>query len=149
MTLSAVFDSTDRMVYYDFVVAQASCARWSPIMPSKNTLTEKTRPGNPSVEHGMPDKASAKREHQLMLRLREPSLPPTDRARYEELLAKRHDRGVTDQERLELISFSNRVELFSARQVEWLIELARLRHKSLPEMTLEIFPERALNAERF
>lgn len=54
-------------------------------------------------------------------------LPPAIWQRYHELTAKRRDETLTDEEYPELLRLTDEVELWNARRLELLLELARLR----------------------
>lgn len=58
--------------------------------------------------------------------------------RYEVLLAKRDHENLTDVEDEELLQLTDRIEELDAQRLEWLVELARLRGKSLTTVMADL-----------
>lgn len=69
-------------------------------------------------------------ESELLMKINE-GVPDTVQNRYDELIAKRNERTLTDQEYSELLRLTDQVELLDARRLEYLTELARIRNKPL------------------
>ncbi len=67
-------------------------------------------------------------ESELLMKINE-GVPYTVQNRYDELIAKRNERTLTDQEYSELLRLTHQVELLDARRLEYLTELARIRNK--------------------
>ena len=65
-------------------------------------------------------------------------LPAETWQRYHELVAKRRAEALTPEEHRELMALTNEVELWNARRVELVSELARLRNASLSRMMDEL-----------
>ena len=60
--------------------------------------------------------------------------PPDWWRHYDELTEKRRTETLTPEEQTTLISLSDQIEELNARRIQHLIELARLRQTSLPEL---------------
>lgn len=65
-------------------------------------------------------------------------LPGTIWEQYRELTEKRRDETLTEDERAELLDLTNMVELWNARRLELLLELARLRNVPLRALVEEM-----------
>ncbi len=72
-------------------------------------------------------------ETKLLLRINK-GIPEAQRKRYDELSAKRRAETLTDHEHRELIGISDAIEMLSAKRLEALIALAKLRHVSLDSL---------------
>jgi hypothetical protein len=72
-------------------------------------------------------------EAQLLQHINQ-GLPAELWQRYNALLDKRRAETLTPDEQAALIALSDRIEAFNARRIEHLVELARLRHASLPAL---------------
>jgi hypothetical protein len=59
---------------------------------------------------------------------------PTEWAEYHDLIAKRQAETLTQQEHQQLIATSDRLEQLNVQRIQALIELAKLRHQTLPEL---------------
>jgi len=70
------------------------------------------------------------RESELLTRINE-GVPGALQQRYDELIAKRDERTLTDEEYSELLTLTDQVELSDARRIGYLTELARIRNKPL------------------
>jgi hypothetical protein len=55
-------------------------------------------------------------------------------ARYGDLIERRREERLTDEEQAELVALSDRLEQLNVRRLELLAELARLRNKSLRQL---------------
>jgi hypothetical protein len=64
--------------------------------------------------------------------------PPELWRRYNELVTKRRAETLTADEQAELISLSDQIEELSARRLEFLADLARLRQTSLAELMQQL-----------
>lgn len=69
-------------------------------------------------------------EADLLLKINE-GLPVPLRQRYAELIAKRQAEVLTDAEYAELLELTQQVEVYQARRVAYLVELAQLREVPL------------------
>ena len=74
------------------------------------------------------------REETLLLQRINQGLPAETWRRYHELVAKRRAETLTAEEHQELMALTNEVELWNARRIELVAELARLKRVSLPAM---------------
>jgi len=75
-----------------------------------------------------------KTEAELLQKINQ-GLPVELQKRYSELIAKRQGEELTPEEHSELLSLTNQVEKLEASRVEYLAELARLRHSNLTDLT--------------
>lgn len=78
-----------------------------------------------------------KAEAQLLQEINQ-GLPEAAWARYHELVGRRRDGTLTEQEYEELTRLTDEIELAHARRMEKLADLARLRHVSLDEIMDEL-----------
>jgi hypothetical protein len=76
-------------------------------------------------------------ETELLLRINQ-GLPSELRHRWDELKHKREDQKLTHQEHQELLRLTDVVEELQANRVQCMVELARIRNKSLPELMQEL-----------
>jgi hypothetical protein len=72
-------------------------------------------------------------EARLLAQINE-GFPPDWWQRYNELTEKRRAETLTPEEQATLIGLSDQIEELNARRIQHLIELARLRQTSLPEL---------------
>ena len=79
----------------------------------------------------------AERETELLEEINQ-GLPPATQARLNELIKKRLAETITDDELQELIRMTNEVELFDAKRLEHLIELAHLRNVPLKKLIKQL-----------
>jgi predicted RNA-binding protein with PIN domain len=61
-------------------------------------------------------------------------LSPAEWVQYHDLIAKRQAETLTQHEHQQLIATSDRLEQLNVHRIQALIELAKLRHKTLPEL---------------
>ncbi len=73
----------------------------------------------------------------LLERINE-GLPPATWERYHALKEKRHTETFTPEEHAELIRLVNEVEIWNARRLKWVAELAKLRGTSFPELVKQL-----------
>jgi hypothetical protein len=73
----------------------------------------------------------------LLERINE-GLPPATWERYYALKEKRHAENFTPEEHAELIRLVNEVEIWNARRLKWVAELAKLRGTSFPELVKQL-----------
>lgn len=76
-------------------------------------------------------------EAALLERINE-GLPPEIWERYHALKDRRHAENFTAAERAELIRLVNRVEVWNARRLKWVAELAQLRGVPFPELVQQL-----------
>ena len=76
-------------------------------------------------------------EAELLEQINE-GLPEATWTRYHELQAKRNAEMLTDVEHAELIRLVNEVEIWNARRLEAVAELARLRGVRFPDLVREL-----------
>ncbi len=76
-------------------------------------------------------------ETELLQRINQ-RMPPKIQSRYDTLISKRKAETLTPQEYEELLELTDAVEAFEAQRVESLVELARLRKLSLPELLQQL-----------
>lgn len=79
----------------------------------------------------------AEREAELLEKISQ-CLPPAVQARLNGLIKKRRAETITDDELQELIRMTNEVELFDAKRLEHLIELAHLRNVPLKKLIKQL-----------
>jgi hypothetical protein len=72
-------------------------------------------------------------ESELLLKINQ-GVPPEVQKRYDELIAKRRAKSLTPEEYDELLHLTEQTENLEARRMEYLAELARLRHTSLAKL---------------
>ena len=73
----------------------------------------------------------------LLERINE-GLPPATWERYHALKEKRHSETFTPEEHAELIRLVNEVEIWNARRLKWVAELAKLRGMPFPELVKQL-----------
>jgi hypothetical protein len=76
-------------------------------------------------------------ETELLLRINQ-GLPPELRQRWDELRDKREADKLTHQEYQELLRLTGLVEDLQAKRVKFMVELAQIRKKSLPELMQDL-----------
>lgn len=76
-------------------------------------------------------------EAMLLERINE-GLPPETWERYHTLKGRRHAESFTAEERAELIRLVNEVEIWNARRLKWVAELAKLRGVPFPELVQQL-----------
>lgn len=69
-------------------------------------------------------------ESDLLMKINQ-GVPDAVQKRYNELIAKRNDKTLTDEEYNELLQLTEKVELLDAKRLEYLTELAHIRNKPL------------------
>ncbi len=69
-------------------------------------------------------------ESALLMKINE-GVPDAVQHRYDELIAKRNERTLTDTEYSELLQLTDQMELSDAKRLEYLTELARIRNKPI------------------
>lgn len=69
-------------------------------------------------------------ESDLLMKINQ-GAPDIVQKRYNELIAKRNDKTLTDEEYHELLQLTDKVELLDAERLEYLTELSRIRNKPL------------------
>lgn len=79
----------------------------------------------------------AGRESELLQAIND-SMAQIDWIRYRELISKRQAETLTAEEHATLIVLANAVEAANVNRIELLIELARLRHTTLPALMDEL-----------
>jgi hypothetical protein len=77
------------------------------------------------------------RESELLAKINQ-GLPAPLADRYRNLIEKRRSFSLTEEELSELLRLTDDVELFDAKRVEYLSELARLRKISLPALMTQL-----------
>jgi uncharacterized protein (DUF1778 family) len=77
---------------------------------------------------------SLTREESVLFRKINSGLPPEVRQRYRELIEKRRAESLTQAEYDDLVELTNRSEQKQAERLEALIELAKIRNITLPEL---------------
>ena len=65
-------------------------------------------------------------------------LPPATWERYHALKEQRHAESFTPEEHAELIRLVNEVEIWNARRLKWVAELAKLRGTPFPELVKQL-----------
>jgi hypothetical protein len=73
------------------------------------------------------------RESELLMQVNE-GLPAALDARSRELISKRRNQSLSEEERLELVGLTEQVEQLQARRAAVLAELAELRHITLAQL---------------
>ena len=76
-------------------------------------------------------------ESELLMKIAE-GVPAAVQRRYDELIAKRNDRVLTDEEYSELLRLTDQVEMLDAKRLEYLTELAVIRSKPLTLLMNEL-----------
>ncbi len=76
-------------------------------------------------------------ESALLLKINQ-GIPPAVQQRYDELIDKRDARTLTPEEYRELLDMTDQVELFDAKRMERIMELARLREQPLSVLLEEL-----------
>jgi hypothetical protein len=72
-------------------------------------------------------------EAELLLKINQ-GVPPEVQKRYDELIAKRRAESLAPEEYDELLHLTDQTENLEARRMEYLTELAHLRHTSLAKL---------------
>lgn len=82
------------------------------------------------------------REVKLIKKVNEATLTEEEYRRFYELLEKRRDENISNDELEELLKLTDKSEELKVKQLKYLIEVAQIRNKSLREVMrdLEIFP---------
>ena len=86
------------------------------------------------VERHQNEPPHRSREEAVLLQQINQGLPAETWQRYHELVAKRRAETLTPEEHQELMALTNEVELWNARRIELVAELARLKRVTLPAM---------------
>ena len=69
-------------------------------------------------------------ESALLMKINQ-GVPDAIQQRYNELIAKRNEKTLTDEEYSELLQLTDQVEILDAKRLDYLAELAHIRNKSL------------------
>jgi hypothetical protein len=88
---------------------------------------------NTLQERFQTDQSVAMTETELIKRINI-GLSPAEWAQYHDLIAKRQAETLTQNEHKQLIATSDRLEQLNVHRIQALIELAKLRHQTLPEL---------------
>lgn len=88
---------------------------------------------------------SARTESELLEEINR-GFPTEVWTRYRELVAKRQDETLTDEEQAELIALIDRIEIANAHRIECLAELATRRQVSLRALMAEMGIQPAIDA---
>lgn len=72
-------------------------------------------------------------EAELLLKI-DRGIPSDVKAHYEELIAKRQEETLTQEEYSELLLLTEQIEKLQAQRMEYVVELARIRNISLTEL---------------
>ena len=76
-------------------------------------------------------------ESEIIAKINQEVPEPLQR-RFDELVAKRTDGALTDEEYEELLELTDQVELLDAKRVEYLTELAAIRRQTLSDLMDEL-----------
>ncbi len=76
-------------------------------------------------------------ESELLMKINE-GVPVTVQSRYDELIGKRDERALTNEEYSELLQLTDQVELLDVNRLEYLTELAHIRNKPLTLLMNEL-----------
>jgi uncharacterized protein YjaZ len=90
--------------------------------------------------------SKAKREVRLIQKVNEAILSDDERMRFDELVEKRRDENINENEQKELIALTEKSEGLNVRRLKYLVEIANIRNKSLREVMkeLEIYPPQTI-----
>jgi hypothetical protein len=88
----------------------------------------------------------ANKEIRLIKKVNEAALSDVERMRFNELIEKRRNENISENELDELIALTEKSEALNVRRLKCLVEIANIRNKSLREVMkeLEIFPPQTI-----
>ncbi|HEX9929731.1 MAG TPA: hypothetical protein VGB02_14455 [Pyrinomonadaceae bacterium] len=88
----------------------------------------------------------ANKEIRLIKKVNEAVLSDAERVRFNELIEKRRSENISESEFDELIALTEKGEELNVKRLKYLVEIANIRNKSLPEVMkeLEIFPPQTI-----
>ncbi len=88
----------------------------------------------------------ANTEIKLIKKVNESVLSDVERMRFNELIEKRRDENINENELNELIVLTDKSEELNVKRLKYLVEIANIRNKSLREVMkeLEIFPPQTI-----
>ena len=88
----------------------------------------------------------ADKETGLIKKINESVLSDAERARFNELVEKRRDENIGEDELAELLALTEKSEELNVRRLKYLAEIADIRNKSLREVMkeLEVFPPQTI-----
>ncbi len=86
------------------------------------------------------------KEIRLIKKVNESVLSDAERIRFNELIKKRRNENIGENELEELIALTEKGEELNVRRLKYLVEIANIRNKSLREIMkeLEIFPPQTI-----
>lgn len=73
-----------------------------------------------------------------LVRAIQQAIPPSIQSRFSELVAKRHDLILDDEEQRELCALSDQIEALDAQRIRNLSQLAQLRSTSIDELMQQL-----------
>ncbi|MGE0083883.1 MAG: hypothetical protein AB7S75_05630 [Desulfococcaceae bacterium] len=76
-------------------------------------------------------------ESELLMKINQ-GVPDIVQQRYNELIAGRNKRTLTEEEYSELLQLTDQMEMLDAKRLEYLAELAQIRNKPLPLLMNEL-----------
>jgi hypothetical protein len=88
----------------------------------------------------------ADKEIRLIKKVNESVLSDAERARFDELIEKRRDEIISDNELDELLVLTDKSEELNVKRLKYLVKIAGIRNKNLREVMkeLEIFPPQTI-----
>jgi hypothetical protein len=88
----------------------------------------------------------ANKEVRLIKKVNEATLTEEEYQRFYELIEKRRDEIISENERTELLELTDKSEELNVKRLKYLLEIANIRNKSLREVMkeLEIFPAQTI-----
>ena len=88
----------------------------------------------------------ANKEIRLIKKVSESVLSDVERMRFNELIKKRRNENISENELDELITLTEKGEELNVRRLKYLVEIANIRNKGLREVMkeLEIFPSQTI-----
>ncbi len=91
-------------------------------------------------------KSQAEREVNLIKKVNDAVLSDDEHQRFYELVDKRRDENISENELNELIILTEKSEALNVKRLKYLVEIASIRNKSLREVMkeLEIFPPQTI-----
>lgn len=95
---------------------------------------------------GKSSENKAGREVRLIKKVNETTLTEEEYRRFYELIEKRRDENISDDELEELSDLTDKSEEINVKRLKYLFEIAQIRNKSLREVMkeLEIFPAQTI-----
>jgi bifunctional N-acetylglucosamine-1-phosphate-uridyltransferase/glucosamine-1-phosphate-acetyltransferase GlmU-like protein len=93
----------------------------------------------------LPEK-TANKEVRLIKKVNNSVLSDAERMRFNELVEKRRDENIGENELNELIALTEKGEELNVKRLKYLVEISNIRNKSLREVMkeLEIFPPQTI-----